>query len=101
MAGVHEGADEGGQYLLAYFYSNPLVYEDTDEESERVVKEVDPLDYEEVWLPSRNTKLTEKYYNSRVPKRSSNTKYRTTDSSLRVDAENRKIHSQWPMQTRR
>ncbi|CAN0301567.1 unnamed protein product [Ascophyllum nodosum] len=42
MAGVHEGADEGGQHLLAFFYSNPLVYE-----LGGILNEVDPLDYEE------------------------------------------------------
>ena len=57
MAEVHQGADEGGQHLLAFFYSNPLVYEYPDEELGRVVKkEVEPLDHQEVWLQSRKYK---------------------------------------------
>ena len=54
MAEVHQGADEGGQHLLAFFYSNPLVSEVYDKWGRVVKKEqVDPLDHEEVWLPSR------------------------------------------------
>ena len=56
MAPVDGSTDEGGHNLLAFFYSNPLVYEDIDdEESGRVVKkEVKPaLDHLEVCLQSR------------------------------------------------
>ena len=62
MAEVHQGADEEGQHLLAFFYSNPLVSEDdTDVRGSVVIqkKEVDPLDHEEVWLSSRKYNETD------------------------------------------
>ena len=83
MAEVHQGADEGGQHLLTFFYSNPLVYEYTDEESGRVVKkEVGPLDHEEVWLPSRKYETGWKMLNQYISRPKSCHKRAALQSSL-------------------